>query len=183
MLPIASIRSHGSRAGFTLLEVTAALAIVGVLFFGLAVLLRQIGDARDRIVAESRGEDVSANGTRLLHALVGSAEASTDTSQRFIGTPSSAAFMTWCPTPGGWLERCRVQLNIVPFGDSSALTAVVAARQAFVLWRGGGAARLIYSSFTQDSVWTGRWGQSVAIPAAIAIATHSDTIVLGTGAR
>jgi hypothetical protein len=165
------------------MEVTAALAISGLLLFGLWTLLRQLADARDRIVAEANAQDTAANGARLLRALVANTEASTDTSERFIGGPTGAAFLTWCATPGGWLEHCRVQLNLVPFGDSSALTAVVAAQRAYVVWRGVGTASLLYAAFTSDSVWTGSWGQSVTIPAALAIATRADTIVLGTGAR
>lgn len=167
-----------------LIELVAGLAIVGILFLGMRVLLDQLGDSRDRFVREAHRADDAANATRLLRDLVHNAEAGTDSANRFTGGDHDASFISWCRAPGGWLERCHVALRLIPVGDSTVMTASLPGIGAFVLWRGGGDARfLYYTPSVPDDTWVSVWGRSIALPSAIGVATDKYLVVLGAGGR
>lgn len=166
------------------MEMVAGLAIVGVLFVGITAMLRQLADANERFVFEAHRADERANGLRLLRETVYDLEAGTDTAERFVGTEHVARFVSWCRTPGGWLEQCHVTLRLIPVGDSTALVGTLSGAGTYDLWEGAGEARFLY--FTRsvpDDTWVGNWGNSIAPPGAIGVATHEALMVLGAGGR
>ena len=168
------------RAAFTLIELLAALALSGLAIVGAARLLDQLADTRERSAALARSVTQSANGIRLLRALVYRADMP---DARFSGTDTAAGFQSWCEVPEGWLERCIVALRITAERDSAELIASVRGT-SLTLWRGRGPAEFRYFSGIPapgGGQWLSGWGTSVAPPAAIGIVTARDTIALRVG--
>jgi prepilin-type N-terminal cleavage/methylation domain-containing protein len=171
------------RSGFTLLELMAALGLTGLVLLGAWRLLDQLGDARDRLTHQSAEHAAQINGGRLLRALVSRAESPVDSTQRFIGNVLDASFATWCNVPAGWLERCRVSLEITSSDDSSTVSISTEDAPPVRVWRGAGRSVLrYYGSAARDERWWDVWGTSIALPAAIGIVVDTDTLVLPVGA-
>ena len=166
------------------MELMAGLAITGMLFVGLHSLLDQLGDSRVRFTDEARRADATANASRMLHDLVHDAQAGTDSIDRFSGDDRVAAFLSWCRMPGGWLERCHVQLELVPFGDSTAMLGTIEHVGNFRMWTGRGDAHFLYFTPSMpDDTWVSSWGRSISAPAAIGVGTDTYLMVLGAGGR
>ena len=172
------------RTGFTLVELMAALSLAALVFIGVHELIDQLGIAGEHIVGEAAREDERANGVRLLIALVGRAEPPTDSTQRFAGDETRASFATWCEAPGGWLERCRVQLDLAVAGDTTSVRATLPTGTQLSLLHIPGSARLAYLDPTsRDEIWTQSWGPTFALPAALAIVAERDTVFLPAAGR
>jgi hypothetical protein len=166
------------------MELMAGLAITGILFVGIHALLNQLGDARDRFVAEAQRADGAANASRMLHDLLHDAQAGTDSVDRFNGDDRQASFVSWCRAPGGWLERCHVELTLVPSGDSTTMVGVIENIGGFRMWTGPGDAHFLYFTPSMpDDTWVSAWGRSIAAPSAVGVATDSYLMVLGAGGR
>jgi len=177
-------RSRRKPRGFTLLELMAGLAIVGVLFAGMHSLLDQLGDAGQRFSHEARRSDGSANASRMLRDLVQEAQSGTDSVDRFSGDDRAASFVSWCHMPGGWLERCHVLLELTPHGDSTSMLGTISHMGSFTMWAGKGDAHFLYfTPSTPDDTWVSAWGRSITAPRAIGVATDSYLMVLGAGGR
>src|SRR4051794_32365138 len=124
--------------GFTLIEVMIALALSGMVLLGGSMLLVQTTDTRDRIAQQALEGDETYNGARLLRALVRNAQTTTDSTERFTGDARAASFVTECQTPGGWLERCRVQLLIDQRRDNAVVIGELRAGETIALLRFAG---------------------------------------------
>jgi prepilin-type N-terminal cleavage/methylation domain-containing protein len=184
MRPIPRLRRKSRYHGFTLLELVIALSLVGLLLLGAHLVLDQLGDEGRRISARQTDRDTEQNGLRLLRVLVRRAEAGTDSSARFVGDEFHATFTTWCDVPAGWLEECRVTLQLIPYMSGTALVAIIPGAQQELLWTGSQLAQLRY--FDPSSVtdpWTQSWGTSISLPAAVGIAAGGDTLVLPAAGR
>jgi hypothetical protein len=182
------------RFGFTLIELTAGLALAALVFLGMRTLLVQLADAGDRIDREAAAANARANGERLLAALVGRVSVIGDSASafdfpghvRFTGDASHASFESWCETPSGWLERCRVRLTLATRGDSTIVDARLSTGDSIALVAVSGAAHFIYADLTaRDDIWVTSWGSSIAIPAAVGIVVEAgrDTMVLPAAGR
>jgi len=177
-------RPRNRARGFTVIELVAGLAVVGLLFLGCWALLGQLSDSNRRFLAEARRADATGNGMMVLRSLVRDAEVGTDTADRFVGNDRTAQFNTWCAVAGGWLEHCRATFTLVPFGDSTLLIATMSNVGTYNLWRGSGDAHFLYfTPSVPDDTWVSEWGASIAAPGAIGIATDQYLVVLGAGGR
>jgi prepilin-type N-terminal cleavage/methylation domain-containing protein len=172
------------RSGFTLIELIAGLALVGFLFASMLMLVDQLRDGRDRLLAQARRDNRVANGLRVLHALIARVEAGADTTERFTGGALGASFVTWCDVPGGWLERCRADLFTERSADSAFLRAVLSTGERLELISTAGTAGIRYFDATSnDPQWVSSWGRSTALPAAVEFDYGSDTTVVRAGGR
>jgi prepilin-type N-terminal cleavage/methylation domain-containing protein len=171
------------RRGLTLLELLVALAIAGTAMLGGVMLLDQIRDSARRITVESRRNALEMNGERLLRRLLMDARQTSDTAGRFRGDERNASYLAMCDTPGGWPEQCRVLLSIASSGDSSTVVAETARGARFTVRRTAGHAlfRYLDRKQTADSAWLQQWMMSIALPAAFALVTPSDTTVFPLG--
>jgi prepilin-type N-terminal cleavage/methylation domain-containing protein len=177
-------QSSDVRSGFTLVELMAALSLAALVFIGVHELIDQLGMAGEHIVGEATREDERANGVRLLIALVGRAEPPTDSAERFAGDETRASFATWCEVPGGWLERCRVQLALTVDGDTTSVRAALPTGNQLSLLDVTGAAHLTYlDPKSRDESWTRSWGPSFTLPAALGIVAERDTVFLPAAGR
>jgi prepilin-type N-terminal cleavage/methylation domain-containing protein len=173
-----------TRRGFTLLEVIAALSLSGLALLGASHLLGQLGDSRDRLRTETRRAAEVQNGSRLLRALVDRAEVGSDSSARFYGSSVETSFVSWCEAPGGWLERCRVTLELSTEEDHTIVRANLGTSDPLTLSRRDGRLAFRYLDAATPALrWRERWDVEIAMPAAIGLFGPRDTLVLRIGAR
>jgi prepilin-type N-terminal cleavage/methylation domain-containing protein len=175
--------SRRSARGFTLIEIIAAISILGLAISGAVALLDEINDGSRRIVREGGRVARESNGARLLRRLLVDAKASTDSTRRFRGDENTLELWTLCDVPGGWAEDCRVSLSIDQRGDSSVVVADVPGSGVFSARRQAGPVsfRYYHPSARTDTVWARQWSSNVSLPAAIGLVVGSDTIVLPVG--
>ena len=172
-----------ARSGFTLIELVAGLALVGLVLAGIWGLLEGTSDGGDRIAREAAGADGTANGERLLTSLFANADVSTDSVDRFVGDEAHAAFNTRCVVPQGWRETCRVRL-LVSDDAVGRNVAWVVDSVPHVLRHFDGQVELRYFGVIgAEEQWVNQWGRSIALPEAIALVWGGDTIVVGGRGR
>lgn len=170
--------SRRSRSGFTLLELVLALSLVGAAVLGGLLLLDQLNDGTERIVAESAATDREANGARLLRRIVFEAHTSPDTSRKFAGDDRSVSLLSWCDAPGGWSEPCDITLSIDARDDSSVVVADLSLGGSLVLRRESARRTWRYVDATaRDTAWATHWSSGTTLPAALALVSARDTIV------
>jgi prepilin-type N-terminal cleavage/methylation domain-containing protein len=172
------------RSGFTIIELSIGLALSGLVFTGILMLLDQLADSRARFIHEADVENTVANGERILRTMIERAEAGGDSTERFVGDDRAATFVSWCDVPRGWPERCRVALILAPGTDTSTVQIALSSRDTVMVARIGGTSRLRYLNTSQSPpAWVVAWGTSIALPAAVAIVTERDTVILRAGGR
>lgn len=177
------VPAENARDGFTLMEVVAGLALVGLVLAGIQALLVSTTDGRERIAREADVADEVANGERLLASLFANAEVSTDSLNRFVGDETHATFNTRCMVPAGWQETCRVQLRVAdaPAGRD---VAWIDGAVPLILRHFDRHAELRYFGVVgAEEQWVNQWGTSIALPEAIALVAAGDTIVVGGRGR
>jgi hypothetical protein len=168
----------------TLIELLAALVLLGLLFLGMRALLAQLGDSGDRIGRAATDADARGNGARTLRTLLRRAVAETDSTRQFAGDDSIALFEGGCDVPAGWVEDCRVALAIVPRLDSSAVVAYLPGTAPETLLVAVAPAAFRYLDATaSDYAWLGGWRSRLTLPAALAFVTPFDTIMFQVGGR
>ncbi|HTE45995.1 MAG TPA: type II secretion system protein [Gemmatimonadaceae bacterium] len=167
------------RRGFTLIEVTTALAIAGLVLVGGIALIDQIGDGASRITEESRRAAREGNGERLMRRLLLDATTTTDSTKRFRGDEHSLELWTTCEHSAGWVEVCRVSLAIDERTDSSVVLGELSTGESFSLRRQAGAAEFRYfNPLGTDTSWVREWSSNVSLPTAVGLLAHGDTTVL-----
>ena len=169
-------------AGFTLVELLAALSVSGLVILGGVLLVDQVTDGSARIVRSSMLVARDANGFRVLQQLTRDARVTPDTLDRFRGDERSAELTTMCQESRGWLAPCRAKLDVDWRTDSSVVVAHLSTGENLEVFSRRGAAELRYLDvLSADSTWRGRWALSIAMPAAIAVVAAGDTSVFSLG--
>ena len=175
------MRAH-DRKGFTLLELVAALSVIGVAMLGGMVLLDQLGDSAGRIARDGALAAREGNGARVLRRVLLDASSSPDSTKRFRGDEHSLELWSMCDVPGGWSESCHVVLAIDERGDSSVVLAELSGGQSLALRRQAGMGEFrYYSPSASDSVWVHHWSSNVTLPVAVGLLARDDTIVFPVG--
>ncbi|MEO7082998.1 MAG: prepilin-type N-terminal cleavage/methylation domain-containing protein [Gemmatimonadaceae bacterium] len=175
---------HASK-GFTLLELSIALSLVGLVMVGAILLLDEINDGAGRIARAATQSTRKANGERQLSQLISNAEVTSDTSKNFHGDEFGVAWTTRCVVPAGWSEPCQARVVVDRREDSSALVAELSTGESYVLRAWGGPVELRYLNprIESDTFWLRRWASNVALPRAVGIVTDHDTILLPVGSN
>ena len=172
------------RRGFTLIEVSLALAISGLAILGSMLLLDQLDDSNRRIGILASRAASDGNGGRLLERLLLDATAITDSSPALRGDERSVDLSTTCDAPAGWKEPCRISLTIDQRDDSSIVFVALPGESPMRLRAFFRAAEFRYRGIApSDSAWLRRWTSLSLYPAAIAITNDRDTTVLLVGTR
>ena len=166
------------RSGLTLLEVLVALMLTAT----IAAMARTTIESAQRFSALERAtaaaHDRQMNGERHLKALVVRSFVQ-DSATRFLGTARGFVLSTFCETGGGWLEECRVAVDVavtpaptvrftVPRQETSVLSFAAPVRIAYMLGSG---------------TWVADWNSQTTLPLAIAIESGERVLVLRIGDR
>jgi prepilin-type N-terminal cleavage/methylation domain-containing protein len=175
------------RAGFTLLEVLVALGLATLVVVSARALLDGLGDAAARIALAARAGDADANAERLLRALASRIEVGTLEAGSFGGTDRAAEFTSWCETPSGWQERCRVNLRVEARDGRPALVTRLSTGEVITI-RGAssesvGASLRYLTDPAAGGVWIREWGTGLAAPVAIGVLLGPDTLIVRVGER
>jgi prepilin-type N-terminal cleavage/methylation domain-containing protein len=174
-----------NKPGFTLLELIAALSLMGFAMIGGIMLIDQLGDAGSRIVAEGKRGARLGNGARLFGRELLDATTTTDSAQRFRGDERSLEVWTSCETPGGWLAPCHAVFAIDQHADSSIVLAQLSTGESFAVRRQIGALEFRYfdPTATRDTIWFRVWSSNINLPAGVAlISAANDTTVFPVAA-
>ena len=178
------LRHSGRRDGFTLVEVLVALVIAGSVVVTARMLLEQLADDADRLLAHTATNDTEANAHRTLRALVSNLEVGTDDARRFAGEERATRFTSWCDVPRGWQERCTVTLAIDSQGPAPVLVASLSTGELLEIRRGFSTATLRYlGDAARGGTWFRSWGESITAPLAIGVLIDADTLILRIGER
>jgi prepilin-type N-terminal cleavage/methylation domain-containing protein len=170
--------------GFTLIEVVVALALGAVLVASAHGVLVSLDDASERLINIADSTAVDANADILARTLVRSVTTDITDSDIVVGNSSLVTFVSWCDMPGGWLERCRVDLRLERQGFSWSARMRTTSGLSFKLPWKDLAGRLTYLKQIGDSRdWLTEWGPAPAAPAAIGVIRARDTLLLVVGAR
>jgi len=176
--------ARGPRRGFTLVELTAALA-VGALVALLAYrICAGVLDGTQRVLAAREALDRAANARRVLGALVEGLEVGVVPGGGFEGSRSQVTFTTWVTGPRGWAERRRVTVHagagrlVVDDAEGRRLEIAdgVAALEVDYLLEFGAAERW-------GSMWMSEVSAPVALRLRVARAAAVDTLLLLVGPR
>jgi prepilin-type N-terminal cleavage/methylation domain-containing protein len=172
---------RSARRGFTLIELVVAITISALVILAGRMLLENLGAAADRIDRAAQKGAGDANGERLLRALVAQIDVGIQ-GATFAGDEQSAQFTSWCQSPRGWRERCRITLSIEMVNGSPALTTTLPGNDRVVLYRAERALRLRYLvDPSAGGTWFVKWGDGLLAPRAIGVIADSDTLIIRIG--
>jgi hypothetical protein len=106
-------------------------------------------------------------------------EVGTGPGTEFGGDGASAAFSSWCDVPGGWQERCHVNLLLVRDSTRVDLLLRTSIGDSILLRHGlqGGAIRYL-SSPDAGGTWIRVWGEGITAPVAIGVFLDRDTLLI-----
>jgi hypothetical protein len=168
-----------------LLEVVVALTVGAMVIVGARAVLATIADQERMLAANDEAQTRSTNGGQLLRRLLLHARAGSERDATFSGSATEISVDTWCLTPRGWSERCRVRLALAPATSESNVSSVVAhlsSGERLILKRVSTSARFAYLERTaRGGLWISNWGPSAESPHAVGILGPSDTLIFRAG--
>jgi prepilin-type N-terminal cleavage/methylation domain-containing protein len=177
-------RKRGEAPGFTLIEVMVALVVSAIVLLGARAMLGEVGDAAARISVESGRLDTNANADHALRALVRNLDLGYANEAVFAGELRQVTFVSWCDTPNGWQERCKVEITIEKREGGDALV-VQTSRSGAIVVRDrvrNGSLRYLTTVYGGGE-WIRSWGAGITAPLAIGIILDSDTLIVPIGER
>ena len=174
-----AVRARQGRRGFTLVEVTAALA-VGALVVLLAYrVYGGVLDGAARALAAQQDVARAANARRLLTALAQGIEVGTVPGSGFQGSRTRVTFTTWSVGARGWAERRRVTV----FASDGVLQVQGLASEPLRLADSVEALGIDYLlDFGAAERWGQAWMSEVSTPVALRLRIvrlgRTDTLLL-----
>jgi hypothetical protein len=163
-------------------EVVVALSIGAVILLGARLLLENLGASAENVALAARREDADANGESLLRSLVRQIEVGSE-ARTFEGSENEARFTSWCATPAGWAEPCRVILQVSK-EDSSVVLKVILPDASVAALRARDRMELRYLVDAREGGrWFVRWGEGASAPGAIGVLIDADTMIVRIGER
>lgn len=172
-----------ARRGFTVLELTVALAVAGIVMFTAWSMVDQVARASAGIASYSNQSDREANADRLLRSLLSQIIAPADSLSVFAGAPDVMRFVTRCEQPGGWQEACEAGLALTHMDGQLKLHAVFPDRIVELHAYSGRASFRYLESPAHGGRWLPSWKSALSIPWAIGVVTDRDTAIVRIGER
>ena len=168
--------------GFTLVEVLVALAISGMALLAAVGILTSIEDRSVTLETANETTTRDANAEWLLREIAANVATTGDTTRELTGDSSTVVLATWCRTAQGWLVRCAARVSFVSGTQSVLIVRLVGADTATMTVREGARVGIIryLVSASHGGQWADRWSK-LDLPAAIAVITGRDTLVLAVG--
>lgn len=180
-------RARAARsAGFTLVEVMVALAVMGVVLVGARAMLEQVADHAERIGGAAAQADRDGNADALLRSIAGRAQVSAvpGSEVRFQGEPPMARFRSWCEVPDGWLEECDASLGLIQVEGRNVLALSLSTGELVPLRSGFQQGEILYlREAGNGGSWLRSWGSSITAPLALALVVDGDTTIVRIGER
>ena len=173
-------------AGFTLVEVMVALAVMGVVLVGARAMLEQVADHAERIGGAAEEADRDGNADALVRSIAGRTQVSAvpGSEVRFHGEPGGARFRSWCEVPDGWLEECDASLGLIQVDGRNVLALRLSTGELVPLRSGFRQGEILYLRAAGEGGWWLRsWGSSIAAPLALGLVIDGDTTVVRIGER
>jgi prepilin-type N-terminal cleavage/methylation domain-containing protein len=175
--PWHSVRNT-ERGGFTLIEILVALALAAIVMIAARGLLDGLMGQAAAIVRAGQAADSLSGAEQSVRRTVGNLALPVGDTLAFEGDAGAARFVSWCAVPGGWLERCAVQLTA---RDSGGVRMVQNSGEVTLLHAGRLPALCYLSSVRDGGTWVNRWRSATDAPLAIGIVNGSDTAVMRVG--
>lgn len=161
-----------------------ALALLGILVALLHAAASVAAVEGANIPRRAAADDGRANGEILLQRLLENAEATGDTTTSFRGGELGMSFRTTCPAPGGWGERCVVEVGVDNGADSSSVIVTGSDGVPIRALRLAGTLDLRYRIPGRKAAWIAEWGGTISLPVAVGVVTGArDTIAFFIGDR
>jgi prepilin-type N-terminal cleavage/methylation domain-containing protein len=177
-------RRSGEAPGFTLIEVMVALVVSAIVLLGARAMLGEVGDAAARISVEGARLDANANAEHALRALVRNLYLGYANEAVFAGDARQVTFVSWCDTPSGGQERCKVALSIEKRIGGDALVVHTSRSDAIVVRDRVRTGSLRYlTTVYRGGEWIRSWGAGITAPLAIGIILDTDTLIVPIGER
>ena len=172
---------HNDRHGATLIELIAALALVGIVLLLGAAALDALSRGGDQVHSASDRADGIAAGERLLRDLLARVEAGPGA--EFAGDGERVTATTRCDGATGWQRKCGISLHAGIESVTGVLVTAVLPRSGRVpVLMGNGTATFGYLEDHADGArWTPGWASSIRAPAAIAVISGADTLFFPVG--
>ncbi len=186
------LKPAGPREGFTLVELIVALVISAMVLVGARLMVELLSDAARRTTLAAQEADRTANADHVLRMLFSRLEIGTPDDRPFGGNPFATHFTTWCDSPGGWLERCDVVVDLEVHGDTNGLIAHLAPRdphgdvgpRTIRLATGFHSGAIRYLNDPRaGGQWFEQWGDGIVAPLAVGIILDNDTAIVRIGER
>lgn len=172
------------RTGFTLVEVMVALTLSAIVLLGAREVIDTLARRSTTSDRADREHAMRVNGERLLRELVLDSRAGTEPRATFGGVTSALVWDTWCRTPQGWKERCRIDLAVRSSTDGLGFALVATGPDAIEIEvvRDERPPRLVFlEDARHGGRWSATWGPATVRPVAVGVITARDTLILPTG--
>jgi prepilin-type N-terminal cleavage/methylation domain-containing protein len=168
--------------GMTLVEVILALVLAGLVLTDAARLMTGIADGAERSRRSASAMAQSAIPLRLLRLQLRNAEptAEGDTLPTFTGDTRSAAFVSTCSTPKGWVHRCQSHVTVDSARDGWAVRLEFDGR-SFTPIRHTAPTELRYLDHRGESHSLAESWNRRSLPRAMAVLSVHDTLFLPVG--
>jgi hypothetical protein len=166
------------------MEVVVATVVASIVVLAARELYDALTMNFERVRQTALMADARMNGERVLRQVVRNAEAHLDQDSTFVGDPVSAAFVSSCQTPWGWLERQRITLSVSDSEEWSLVTVRCGRQEGTVAMRARSPVVLQYlTTEALGNAWLDSWSAGQMPPRAIGIKTKTDTLILPIGVR
>lgn len=181
-------RFHRGSLGFTLLEITVALVIGGMVVIAASALFLGLAGRDEAIQEASAHFDRIANGEQLLGTLFLNVDSRADSAGWLTGDSLGVSFVTWCRTVGTELSRCRADLRFAERGTRRVLilrlsalkrNAEQGASELELRESHRGVLRYLVDA-RNGGRWADRWSQRQP-PAAVSAIVDGDTLLFPVG--
>ena len=173
------------NGGFTLLELLVGMTIAAGLLLGLREAAVSFANESTAALHQAGGNERLMIERRRLERLVSDMQPDTNAMGMLTGTVQRAEFDSWCATPEGWEERCRVVLAVISDSSGRDELELRSIESRSVVSRSGrDSLRLAYlADASYGGLWRASWAQAWSLPLAVGVVNRSDTLILPVGER
>ena len=170
------------RSGFTLIELIVALTVGAIVATITRVIFETTTVSIGVLTRGAVAQETAWEQWILPREFTWQARLTGMDSVAFRGGPDSVIFATRCNTAFGWLEDCDATLRLRRSRDGCYISIDTSRRIAVLDRRVLRPCTFAYLIDPADGGhWTSEWSRGNTLPAALAVVTGSDTVILRVG--